>query len=91
VNFFAVILSALSGFLFYVLLYVRPFFRFAARLIGGGYFLGGLALMFFNPHLWKIGLGLSSIGFILFLVRQFYDGIIMAVCPEGMTVELGVG
>ncbi|EKD50025.1 MAG: hypothetical protein ACD_62C00679G0004 [uncultured bacterium] len=45
----------------------------------------------FNANHWKLGLSLASIGFILFLVRQFYDGIIMKLCPEGMGFELGVG
>ena len=83
--------SFLKKFLFYLLLYLRPFFRFAARLVGGFFFLGGISFMIFNPQYWKIGVFVTSFGFLLFVVRMFYDEIIRKVCPEGQGVFLNVG
>ena len=80
-----------TKFLFYLLLYLRPFFRFAARLVGGFLFLSGLAFIFFNPQYWKLGILVTSMGFVLFLVREFYDGVIRKTCPEGMWVRLNIG
>ena len=83
--------SLLKKFLFYLLLYLRPFFRFAARLVGGFFFLGGISFMIFNHQYWKIGVLVTSVGFVLFVVRMFYDEIIKKVLPKGQSVFLNVG
>jgi hypothetical protein len=85
----------LAPVLFYPMLWLRPLFMFAAKLLGwlsllGS--LGGVCLNLFAPDTahqdWGPVLVTGALAFGLFLLREFYDRILFRLNPTGQTLIL---
>ncbi len=73
--------------IFYPMLWLRGLFLLASNILGGFFFIGGLISWIAGTDKWMIlvGFGLS---FTFFILRHFYDQILLKLNPTGQELYL---
>ncbi len=80
-------MSLLRNLIYYILLYIRPLFLLGSKLMGFLFLL--MALAFYITGMGTLATA-SCLGFSfgIFILRHFYDGIILKLNPTGNTLIL---
>lgn len=78
----------LKAALFYVLFYLRGLFMLAGRLLGGLFLLLCIVSLFIKSYPWYASVALGVLGFATFLLRQFYDQLLLKLNPTGSGLTL---
>ncbi len=85
-------MKILAQLIFYPMLWLRPLFLGVGKVVGFLFTLGFLLMLLLNlfvlstsgQHLpWVSVLSLGALGFACFLLRQFYDKILLRLNPTG--------
>lgn len=74
--------------IYYPMLFVRGLFMGFARFFGVMSFLGFLASLFAEWMPWEAKLIMIAVSFSLFLLRQFYDQILLKLNPSNTELTL---
>jgi hypothetical protein len=76
--------------LYNAMLFFRPLFFFASKLLGGLFFLGGLGLIYYyqTTAMRLLGGGLCISPFLLFMFRDLYDNLIFRLKPDNIRLFL---
>ena len=80
-------MKALTSVTFYIMLYLRKIFFRLSKLINFLLILPGLFLLFVT-HQYGMGITLVLLSFGIFMVRNFYDHILLKINPTGRTFIL---
>lgn len=81
-------MKLLKAALFYVLFYLRGLFMLAGRLLGGLLLLLCIVSLFIKSYPWYASVVLGVLGFATFLLRQFYDQLLLKLNPTGNDLTL---
>lgn len=80
-------MTFLKNIIFYLLLYVRPLFLFAGKMIGFALLLFSLPLFYLKVNNFAAIFCIAA-SFVIFILRNFYDIIILKLNPTGTILSL---
>lgn len=83
-----VIMKAIKGIIFYPMLFVRGVFIAISKVAGFMLLFGFFITLFLNGVSWELKLYLVVVAFILFLLRHFYDVILLKLNPTNTALML---
>lgn len=78
----------LKALAFYPLLYLRGLFHLAGAFIGGMALIVCVVSLFIESAPWHLTVEAGVIGFAIFLLRQFYDQLLLKLNPTGNNLTL---
>lgn len=81
-------MKILKAIVFYPLFYLRGLFHRAGAFIGGAALLACLVSLFVEAAPWHFTVTTGLLGFGTFLLRQFYDQLLLKLNPTGNSLTL---